>query len=237
MLNKLYKWFVKEKMIKYNPMEEVERIKRPNQLIEKDSKNNYWTYEQFDLFIKNVEDKLYYTMFSFYYWTGCRRGEVLALKWSDINFKNQTFSIDKTCYYLKGEGYVLTPPKNNNAVRIRKMPDILNKIMVEWYNIQKNLYEFSDDFFVFGGVKPIARTTLATHFNKYIKKADVKKITIHGLRHSHVSYFANAGIRLSDVAYRIGDTVQVVQDTYWHFFPERENEMMDEKNTFNLGVF
>jgi integrase len=226
-LNKLYKWFLKEKMIKYNPMDEVDRIKRPNTLNENDSKNNFWTLEEFELFIEAVEDKLYFSMFNFYYWTGCRRGEVLAMKWSDINFKNQTFSVDKTCFFPKGGGYKLTPPKNKNAIRIRKMPDRLIKIMKEWHDVQKNIYGFKDDYFIFGATKPIARTTLATHFNDPIKKLKLKKITIHGLRHSHVSYLANKGINLHDVAYRIGDTVQVVQDTYWHFFPERENAMMD----------
>lgn len=64
----------------------------------------------------------------------------------------------------------------------------------------------------------------------------LNKITIHGLRHSHVSLLINNGANIKAIADRIGDTVEQVLKTYAHLFHETENELVEiiEGATVNL---
>ena len=52
---------------------------------------NFWTNEEFDIFINCVDDPLYYTIFNFLYYTGLRLGEMIALTWEDINLEKKKF--------------------------------------------------------------------------------------------------------------------------------------------------
>ena len=71
-------------------------------------------------------------------------------------------------------------------------------------------------------------TSLKRYLYKYIKIAQVKKITPHGFRHSHISLLIDLGCDSRDVAERVGDTIQMVEKTYYHMFPTKK------KKTVNL---
>ena len=70
-------------------------------------------------------------------------------------------------------------------------------------------------------------STLTTEytFNKYIPE-NLKKITLHGFRHSHVSFLINHGANIKAIADRIGDTVDQVLKTYSHLFQKTEDELI-----------
>ena len=86
--------------------------------------------------------------------------------------------------------------------------------------------------FVFGNVKYIAPTTFKRKLDKYIVLSKVKKITPHGFRHSHASLLIHLGCDSRDVAKRLGDTVQVVESTYYHMFPKKEKTSVTLLNNF-----
>lgn len=287
-LNKLFNYAVKKEYLETSPMKHIAMIKRPNEV--KDEEIKYWTPNQFNQFINNIDDKLYYTLFNFLYYTGCRIGEALALTWKDIDFNRNTYSITKTCVQeLKGIPYLITPPKTKNSVRKPKMPMLLVNIMKDWYSIQSQMYNFSDDCFIFGMDRPKSESTVRKRFNRYksffdgwvpadkiepsnpnmntiITISDGKiynnqqgyrviricnkelfivgmsshndkcrykvsmclpDITLHDLRHSHVSLLINEGANIQAIADRIGDTVSQVLKTYAHLFEKTENELID----------
>lgn len=198
-------------------------------ITEEDAKINFWTYEEFKNFIDVVDDKLYYIIFNFLYYTGVRTGEMIALTWEDIDFKNKRVRINKTFTSKVLDGvYKITTPKTNNSIRLVDIDESLLKILTDYKSEEKKVYNFNEKMFVFGNVKYIPPTTLRRYLNKYIKLANVKKITLHGFRHSHVSLLINLGCDSRDVAERIGDTIRIVEKTYYHMFPEKK------KNTVNL---
>ena len=84
--------------------------------------------------------------------------------------------------------------------------------------------------FIFGNIKYLTQTTLITHLNKYIEIANIKKITIHGFRHSHASLLIHLGLDFKDVAERLGDTIEMVQSTYYHMFPEKKSNTVNALN-------
>ena len=192
---------------------------------------NFWNYGEWRQFIKNVDDDYYYTIFNFLYFTGCRIGEVMALNWHDIDFNKKTVSITKSLTAKVGNNsYIITSPKTNNSVRKIDIPDDLLELLKKHYENEKKIYSFNKSMFVFGNLKHLSATTLRTHLYKYIEKAKVKKITKHGFRHSHVSLLIYLGCNFRDVAERIGDTITMVQNTYYHMYPAEKSEVITRLN-------
>ncbi|MRA58583.1 tyrosine-type recombinase/integrase, partial [Bacillus thuringiensis] len=65
---------------------------------QKESKKriNFWEFEEFKQFISVVDEPMYKAFFSTLYYSGARKGELLALTWEDINFEEKTINIHKT---------------------------------------------------------------------------------------------------------------------------------------------
>lgn len=199
--------------------------------INKEKLTNFWTYEEWTNFISYVEDDYYNLIFTFFYFTGMRYGEVAALTWKDIDFKNKTISVTKTLNAKVGnKSHIITSPKTQNSVRKVEIPNRLLKHLEEHYNSEKTIYGFNDKMFIFGNIKPLALTTLRTHLDWYIKMAHVKRITPHGFRHSHVSLLVYLGCDFRNIAERIGDTITMVQNTYYHMYPEEKSKAVELLN-------
>lgn len=212
------------KLVKYK-VESVQTIR--------DSETNFWTYDEFKKFISVVDDRFYYTLFNFLYFTGLRYGEMNALCWNDINLKNKTLRINKTLTLkVEEQIYLITAPKTKNSVRIIDIDDDLLNLLKEHKDREQNIYNFNDDMFVFGNVKYIPATTFKRVLEKYINISQVKRITPHGFRHSHVSFLIYIGCDSKDVAERIGDTVQMVEKTYYHMFPDKKSSTVKAINFF-----
>ncbi len=194
--------------------------------------SNYWTLQEFKQFINVVNNKLYYVLFNFLYYTGCRIGETTALNWHDVDFNKKQVSINKTLTTKTGTGkHLITSPKTHNSIRTIDLPNNLLNILKEHYNSEKATIDFNENWFIFGGMKYLPSTTISRHLNFYIKKANVKKITLHGFRHSHVSLLVYLGCDFRDVAERLGDTIEMVQNTYYHMFPEEKSKTVKLLNT------
>ena len=70
---------------------------------QQNSEWNFWTYDEFNLFINNVDNEFWYIVFNFMYFTGLRIGEFIALTWEDINFENKTIRINKSFTNKSGD--------------------------------------------------------------------------------------------------------------------------------------
>lgn len=95
-------------------------------------KVNFWTYEEYESFIKNIEfGSRYYVLFETLFWTGMREGELLALQKSDINLVTNQISIDKT-YYRRNRTDYITTPKTEQSIRTIDIPEFLTKELEEY---------------------------------------------------------------------------------------------------------
>jgi integrase len=176
----------------------------------------FWTKEEFDKFISVVDNPTHKAIFMFLFYTGRRKGEVLALNKNDIKKNEIIFSKTYTRKTLDGVPYKITTTKNE---KIGKTP--ICKPLAELIS----MHEF-DAPFAFGGKNPIHENTIAHAFERYIEKADVKKIRMHDLRHSFVSMLIHLGANLTVVADLIGDTLEQVTKTYAHLYEEDKQKII-----------
>ena len=218
----------------------LQKIKEEDiELKEPTSKENFWTYEEFKKFIKNVDNDFYYTLFNFMYFTGVRYGEMNALNWNDIDFDKKTLRINKTLTdKVIGGGYKITTPKTSNSNRIIDLNDKLLDLLKKHFNSESKIYGFNKDMFIFGNIRFLPSTTFRRQLKQYINKTNedlseeekIKIISPHGFRHSHASLLIYLGCDSRDVAERLGDTVQMVEKTYYHMFPSKKKHTVEMLN-------
>lgn len=199
-----------------------------------DSKWNFWTLEEYKSFINSVDNDLDKLMYNFMYFTGLRIGEITALKWENINFENKTVSIFNNLTKIENGGFGITDTKTVNSERIVDLNDNLLFLLKIHYNNEKNIYGFNNEMFVFGNIKHISFTTFRRHLDEHINKCGIKRITPHGFRHSHVSLLIHLGCDSREVAERIGDTVQMIEKTYYHMFPEKKKHTISMLNKLKI---
>lgn len=211
-----------------NKLQKNKVYKKANKINE--AEWNFWTYEEFNKFIEYVDDELDKTMYTFLYYTGLRISEMFALSWKNVDLERKTIKIVENLTRAEKGGYEKTDPKTNNSIRIVDLDDGIVELLKEHYSKEKNIYKFNNSMFVFGNIKHISPTTFRRRLYTYIEKCDIKKITPHGFRHSHVSLLIHLGCDSREVAERIGDTVEVVESTYYHMFPEKKSNAVNILN-------
>lgn len=240
-MSKMFNYAVDKDYIQNNPISKV-RLSPNKDTVKKEMQ--FWEPNQFETFLRYIDDDLYYTFFIFLYYMGVRKGEAMALSWKDIDFNSCIVKINKTVTNkIKGEkSWTITTPKTSNSTRNITMPDVVKKTLSEWQEIQKKTYKYSDDCFVFGNYRPLPFENIRRNLKKYIDKANKDNanlpiIRVHDLRHSHASYLINAKTDMYtdyDIAKRLGDTVETLHNTYAHWFKSADKgiiEMMNNTKT------
>lgn len=216
------------------------RFKEKKDTVVEKSKIRYITHEEFNQFISNVDDMVYKTFFTFAYYTGCRKGEIFALNWKDIDFTTNIIKINKTLNEeIKGT-YVITSTKNNINREI-VMSKHLRETMILYKDYMESFTDFKQTWFIFGGPIHLSKTTVDRRKHIYFEKSGVHEITMHEFRHSHVSLLANEYIKTSKeknmkidiekfflmMSSRMGHSIEVMKKTYMHLFPTVQDEIVD----------
>lgn len=184
---------------------------------------NFWTIDEFNQFIKFVDDEVYYSLFNVLYYTGMRLGECLALNWSDL--KDNYISIDKTLIRTNNGLYSFNTPKTNGSFRIIQLDNITYNILLSLKEYYKKIIGFNENWLIFGGIRPLSTTTIERKKNKYCKLAGVKQIRIHDFRHSHATMLISNKVPVTVVSKRLGHSdISMTLNTYSHFVPQDEDK-------------
>ena len=206
-----------------NIMHKVE----PFRNIETEAEMLYWTKDEFQIFNQACSNKMYQVYFYILYITGCRKGEVLALTWNDIDLNKRTIQITKNVTTKTREsGWKITTTKNKSSNRIIDIGAKPAKILKEYQEWQKE--NFDNTTFVFCGERPIPMTNIDRYFKNTCANAGVKKIRIHDLRHSCASLLISNGISIVAVSKRLGHkNIEQTLNTYSHMMPEDNTKMIE----------
>lgn len=229
----VFTYAVKKNYVTSNPFAIVGNFEcDPNKVEDNDETKLYLTPKEFNIFINSIEDEFWKFFFSFAFYMGTRKSEQIAIQWKDINFVNHTVKIYKQINIrgLKKENLFI--PTKNNVTRVISIPLKVWNMLLTKYNKDKSIAGFNDEFFVFGDIKYTAMTTIDRYKDNYFQKSGVKRITMHQFRHSHASLLISNNIPLNVIAKRLGDTPDVVAQTYAHLFPKKEAEVLNVLDKF-----
>lgn len=236
----LLNYAIKMKYIPDNPLTPLGNFKNSAEVDKQPKKLRYYTKEQFQKYIsvarKHCTDGsgwAFYVFFNLAFFTGCRKGELHALKWSDLegNILHITRTLGQKVKSEDGKD-VESTPKTPSSVRDLQLPKPMMKILEEHKERQRAAYpQFTEDFRICGAEKPLRDSSIDTRNRQYAKEAGLPHITIHEFRHSHASLLVNNNISIQEIARRLGHSnVEQTWAVYAHLYPNQEEKCLEILN-------
>ncbi|MBO0784046.1 MAG: site-specific integrase, partial [Ktedonobacteraceae bacterium] len=170
--------------------------------------------------------------------TGMRKGELLGLQWSDINWDQQTLQVKRTVTYLQEDGskarFIETEPKTASSKRTIILPpfviDLLRshrarqsqvrwKIGSSWRN-QDLVFTNSRGGHYYIGV-------LHQQYEKLLDVAGLPRMRFHDLRHSAATILLSLGVNIKVIQELLGHSnIQITLNTYGHVIPGMQKQAM-----------
>ena len=236
----MYNYAIKMEYISKNPVSKIGNFKDKMSI---EPEMDFYMAHEFTKFIRmakitaeeqqtkrqNLSEWDFYVFFNIAFYTGLRKGEIYALKWSDIK-SNRLYVKRSITQRLKG-GDRETPPKNKASIRDLQIPLPLITILNEHKERQAQLKNFTENNRICGGEKCIRDSTLQRRNEKYATMAGLKTIRIHDFRHTHVSILANENINIQEVARRLGHSrIEMTWNRYSHLYPREEERAVNILN-------
>lgn len=234
-INRIFKYAVLMDILDSNPFDKV--IKPKSKQTQR--KGNFLTKEELKEFLKLAQTatlSYFFPLVHLMSYTGLRQGEALALKWSDIDFEEKKIFVNKTAVRIK-EKQTLQTPKTKNSKRVISIDSNTLSILKEWRKDQiKNYFKNGKHFegeenFIFTNKWGdwVHIHNFIRYFRRFIADNNLKKITPHGLRHTHASLLFSAGVEPKNISDRLGhSTVQITLDLYTHITEEQRTDTVEK---------
>nr|DAR01078.1 MAG TPA: Integrase [Caudoviricetes sp.] len=137
--------------------------------------------------------------------SGLRLGEIMGLKWSDINFVNGTITVERQLTRDANNSILIKPLKTNNSYRTVPAPIILLEILKKYR--QASALHISG--LIFWNINYLTPVNILRGLNE--------NVNIHLFRHTYATTLLANGVDIKTVAALIGDTVATVSKTYIHY--------------------
>jgi integrase len=161
--------------------------------------------------------------------TGARRGEVLGLRWSDLDLEFKTLTIRRSLARTHSQGLFFKEPKNGKP-RTIALPGPLVAILEQHRDTQAHERKalgkgYRDDGLVFA--RPDGSLVNPRSFGNRVTelavRAKVTPITAHCLRDTHASLLAKKGVPIEVVSKRLGHAdIRVTTERYLHVYNDRD---------------
>lgn len=160
-------------------------------------------------------------------YTGIRLGELLALEWSDINFKNGEMTINKSCHDgLNTSGKftrITDTPKTKSSIRVIPIPKQILPILKE---MKRNS---SSHFVVSGSGEELRVRSYQRSFQTMLKNIGIKKKGFHSLRHTFATRALECGMDVKTLSEILGHkNPTITLNRYAHSLMEHKREMMNK---------
>ncbi|MGL5691405.1 MAG: tyrosine-type recombinase/integrase [Bacteroidales bacterium] len=194
--------------------------------------HNTWSVKEIFEFLESVKGQPIYMPVLLASLTGMRAGEVLALKWKDIDLEKKMLTINKA----KDFDNTLKSPKNDSSRRtINLMGEIISeleahKLLQKKAKLQQGAaYHKSDFVCTLANGKPMTPNYLTKTFPRKVKQYNFPQIRFHDLRHSFATISLSNGLHAKIVQEILGhSSIKVTLDTYSHVLPTVHQEAMNK---------
>jgi integrase len=230
-LHKFFQYYVKRRVIPYNPAAAVDKIgyKAPEMMT--------WSKEQVQTFLKAAEGHRYEHLFYVAIVTGMRQGELLGLKWSDVNYDSGSLQVQRQVQWVdhpvEGEPrfFFKTPKSETSERRIPIGSETIKhlKLQQQQVTMQKMIsgkkWQAHDLVFPNLVGNPIDPNNLIKDFRKLLESAGLPKIRFHDIRHTCATLLLLMNVHPKIVGERLGHTdIKVTLRIYSHALPSLQGE-------------
>ncbi|AZV58385.1 site-specific integrase [Clostridium sp. AWRP] len=256
-LNKLLKSFfnyciAEGYMIRNYCMGKSITLPEDNSVREEETVNDItiFTLDEQSQFIKAIEHNRLKALFLLALGTGLREGELLGLKWSDIDFINSTVSVKrslKSVYLFDGakKHYELIEqsPKTKNSIRTVPIPENLIPVLKKRELEQKEEKlkagsAYTENNYIFSTPlgTPTGPENLRKMYSKILSKNNIPHKKFHSLRHTYATRLFEKGVPIKTVQTLLGHSdISTTANIYTHVMPEQKIEAVDKINSlFNI---
>lgn len=199
-----------------------------------EKRSDFYTIKEFKRFIKCVDNNIYKQFFNLMFFTGTRPSEAMALKFSDL--QGDYISITKSIQ-RKGKREIDTP-KNKSSIRKIKIDNFLKRDLLKLKKDYITKYgNFNENYFIFGGIKPLSPTSIDRYKEKACFKAHLRPITLHQFRHSHATLLLQNGIIINEISRRLGHSrVSTTLNIYTHTDLAQEKRAINTLNSLRFDI-
>jgi len=164
--------------------------------------------------------------------TGARLGELLALRWQDVDLERGTIEIARTARFFSGRGVVFGQPKTHRSRRPVALSPQTVRVLREHRRQQLTerlragpAYRDGDLVFADAQGHPFYDSTVRRAFYGIVRDAGLEHLRIHDLRHTAATLMLRAGVNPKVVSERLGHAkVSITLDTYSHVLPDLQRE-------------
>jgi len=178
--------------------------------------------------------------------TGIRRGELLALRWRDVDLETRRLQVLGAIEQTKKHGIRFKVPKTKNGIRELSLPDIVVDALRDHrrgqleFRIALGLGKLPDDALVFArpdGI-PYSPRAFSKEWADEAAALGHPEVTLHALRHTHASHLIDAGIDVVKISRRLGHASPTITLTvYAHLFHKRDDKSTDAINAAVAALF
>jgi len=179
------------------------------------------------IFLEFAKSTPYYALFYLALFTGMRRSELLAPRWSDVDLILCQLSVTRALHHLQDGSLIFRQPKTAKGRRLISLSPSTAIVLREHREQQEKMRQtlgltLVEDDLVFCQVdgKPLLPNSVSHAWTKLAIRAGLKGIRLQDARHTHASLMLKQGIHSKIVQERLGHaSIQITLDTYSHVAP------------------
>ncbi len=218
---------VRWQMLHRNPVDAVEPPRATRQEMQ------YWTAAQVEAFLTAARKTLHYELYLTAIMTGLRRGELLGLRWRDLDLDTGKAAIRQAFVRAVDGSSAMTGPKTASGRRVVSLPESVVKTLRALRRRQREAqlvlgpeWEDHDLVFCSPNGSPQSPDVISRHFRRLVERVpDLPVIRFHDLRHTHATLMLSQGVHPKIVSERLGHSrITTTLDTYSHALPDLQEE-------------
>lgn len=217
---------VENELIEKNPISKSVKCKSGK----KPKETRVLTIEEQRKFLESVRNSSNYNQWAFILQTGLRTGEMIGLKWSDIDFENRVLHVKRTMEYRHCfKEWKIGNPKTKNGFRDIPLTEeaiiILKNQKEKLKNLKVISVEFSDQVFLCKDGTPTKNTAYDTKLYYYCDKIGMEHFSMHALRHTFATRCIEAGMKPKTLQMILGHSnIGTTMNLYVHITDDEKSK-------------
>ena len=193
-------------------------------------------------FIEYAKGQSYENQFRFILQTGLRTGELVGLKWEDIDFSKKAIRIQRSMEYRYSVGeWRIGEPKSKAGYRTIPLTDETIRILTEQKEKNKNIKKIQEEWyeFIFLSRKgePVKNSAYDTALFKICDKAKINRFSMHVLRHTFATRCIEGGMMPKTLQKILGHSnIGITMNLYVHITEDEKQKEIDKVScVLNVG--